>query len=45
MAPRSAGFAPVAYPMMPAISAGYALARKDPKAARGLRLYETFVRR
>jgi hypothetical protein len=29
--------------MMPAISADYPLLRKDPKAARGLRLYETFV--
>ena len=37
------GIAPVAYGMMPEISAGYALPRKDQKAARGLRLYETFV--
>jgi hypothetical protein len=29
--------------MMPALSADYPLPRKDPKAARGLRLYETFV--
>jgi hypothetical protein len=29
--------------MMPALSADYPLARKDQKAARGLRLYETFV--
>jgi hypothetical protein len=37
------GLAPVAYPMMPAISAEYPLPRKDQKAAKGLRLYETFV--
>ena len=37
------GLAPVAYPMMPALSADYPLQRKDQKAARGLRLYETFV--
>ena len=37
------GLAPVVYPMMPAINADYPLPRKDPKAARGLRLYETFV--
>jgi hypothetical protein len=37
------GLAPVAYPMMPPISADYPLPRKDQKAARGLRLYETFV--
>jgi hypothetical protein len=37
------GLAPVAYPMMPALSADYPLPRKDQKAARGLRLYETFV--
>jgi hypothetical protein len=36
-------FAPVAYPMMPVLSADYPLARKDQKAAKGLRLYETFV--
>jgi len=29
--------------MMPAISADYPLARKDQRAAPGLRLYETFV--
>jgi hypothetical protein len=33
----------VAYPMMPAISADYPLARKEQTVARGLRLYETFV--
>ena len=38
-----AGLAPVAYGMMPEISAGYALPRKDQRAARGVRLYETFV--
>jgi hypothetical protein len=37
------GLAPVAYPMMPAISADCPLPRKDQRAARGLRLYETFV--
>ena len=37
------GLAPVAYPLMPALSAEYPLTRKDQKAARGLRLYETFV--
>ena len=37
------GLAPVAYPMMPAISQDYPLPRKDQKTARGLRLYETFV--
>jgi len=37
------GLAPVAYPMMPAISADYPLPRKDQRAARGLRLYEKFV--
>ena len=37
------GLAPVAYPLMPALSADYPLARKDQKTARGLRLYETFV--
>jgi hypothetical protein len=37
------GLAPVAYPLMPAIRADYALPRKDQRAARGLRLYETFV--
>jgi hypothetical protein len=29
--------------MMPALSAEYSLPRKDQKAAKGLRLYETFV--
>jgi len=29
--------------MMPVIRADYPLPRKDQKAARGLRLYETFV--
>jgi len=29
--------------MLPEMRAEYALARKDQKAARGLRLYETFV--
>jgi hypothetical protein len=29
--------------MMPVLSADYPLARKDQKAAKGLRLYETFV--
>ena len=38
-----AGLAPVAYPMMPALSADYALPRKDQNVAKGLRLYETFV--
>jgi hypothetical protein len=37
------GLAPVAYPMMPALRADYPLPRKDQKAAKGLRLYETFV--
>jgi hypothetical protein len=37
------GLAPVAYPMMPPLSADYPLPRKDQKVARGLRLYETFV--
>jgi hypothetical protein len=37
------GLAPVAYPRMPAISADYPLSRKDQAAAKGLRLYETFV--
>jgi len=37
------GLAPVAHPMMPALSVEYPLPRKDQKAARGLRLYETFV--
>ncbi len=37
------GLAPVAYLMMPALSADYALPRKDQRAARGLRLYETFI--
>jgi hypothetical protein len=37
------GLAPVVYPMMPALRADYALPRKDPKGAKGLRLYETFV--
>jgi hypothetical protein len=37
------GLAPVAYPMMPAISTDYPLPRKDQKAAKGLRLYETFA--
>jgi hypothetical protein len=37
------GLAPVAYPMIPAISADYPPSRKDQKVARGLRLYETFV--
>jgi len=37
------GLAPVAYPMMLGLSADYPLPRKDQKAARGLRLYETFV--
>ena len=37
------GLAPVAYPMMPAISADYPLPRKDQSKSRGLRLYETFV--
>ena len=37
------GLAPVAYPLMPALSADYPLARRDQKAAIGLRLYETFV--
>ena len=33
----------MAYPMMPSISADYPLPRKDQSAARGLRLYETFL--
>jgi len=33
----------VAYPMMPALSVDYPLPRKDQKAAKGLRLYQTFV--
>jgi hypothetical protein len=33
----------MAYPMMPALSADYPLASKDQRAAKGLRLYETFV--
>jgi hypothetical protein len=33
----------VAYGMMLALSADYALPRKDQRSARGLRLYETFV--
>ena len=37
------GLAPVAYPMMPALSVDYPLPRKDQKAAKGLRLYQTFV--
>ena len=37
------GLAPVAYSMMPPLSADYPLPRKDQKSARGLRLYETFV--
>jgi hypothetical protein len=37
------GLAPVAYGMMPEMRAEYPLARKDQKAARGLRLYEAFV--
>jgi hypothetical protein len=39
------GLAPVAYGMLPALTADYALERKDQKSARGLRLYETFVAR
>jgi hypothetical protein len=35
--------APVAYPRMPALRADFPLPRKDQTAARGLRLYETFV--
>jgi hypothetical protein len=37
------GLAPVVYPMMPALSVDYPLPRKDQKAAKGLRLYQTFV--
>ena len=37
------GLAPVAYPLMPPVSADCPLPRKDQKVARGLRLYETFV--
>jgi hypothetical protein len=39
------GLRPLVYPMIPPISAEYPLERKDQKAARGLRLYETFVAR
>ena len=37
------GLSPVAYGMLPEMRAEYALTRKDQRAARGLRLYETFV--
>jgi len=37
------GLHPVAYGMLPPLSADYALPWKDQRKARGLRLYETFV--
>ena len=37
------GLAPVAYGMLPPLTADYPLPRKDQRAARGLRLYVTFV--
>ena len=37
------GLAPVAYGMLPTLTADYPLPRKDQRGARGLRLYETFV--
>jgi hypothetical protein len=37
------GPAPVAYGMLPPLTADYLLPRKDQRKARGLRLYETFV--
>ena len=33
----------MAHPMTPSLNADYPLPRKDQKAAKGLRLYETFV--
>jgi hypothetical protein len=37
------GLHPVAYGMLPPLTADYSLPRKDQRKARGLRLYETFV--
>jgi type IV secretory pathway TraG/TraD family ATPase VirD4 len=37
------GLRPVAYGMLPALGADFALARRDQVGARGLRLYETFI--
>jgi hypothetical protein len=37
------GLHPVAYGMLPPMTADYPLPRKDQRRARGLRLYETFV--
>ena len=37
------GLKPIAYGMLPPLSAKYSLARNDQREARGLRLYETFI--
>jgi hypothetical protein len=37
------GLHPVAYGMLPPLTADYPLLRKDQRTARGLSLYETFV--
>jgi hypothetical protein len=37
------GLRPVVYGALPSLSADYPLVRNDQSAARGLRLYETFV--
>ena len=37
------GLAPVAYGMLPPLTADYPLPRRDERKARGLRLYETFL--